>query len=647
MKYLFILSMICCSLLVSGQEKIKFGKISMAELTKERSTIDESAPAEVLAEYGNVTISIGDGGGFSNIYEYHKRIKIYNNDGYSYADITLPPYYKGNEIESIRGWVYNLVDGKVEKIKLTNSMIITEKFYENWRLKKITFPKVKAGTVIEYKFVHSRPGGIGVPDWTFQEDIPVVWSEYTTRIPEWFNFRALGQGNLTYDVYETNYDTDSAPAVTDKTWVSKRTTWAVKNAAPLKDESFISSKENYLSKLNFQFYAYQLPGDIYRQIGNTYGRYNKQLMEETSLGGMMAEGTFLQATTDRVAIGDTDREKAIALYQFIQDSVRFNGYYSRYPGELEEAWNKKEGSVATVNFLLMLMLRQAGLTAEPIILSTRKNGFLHPTYVDRNKFNYMITAVKLDDKWVLLDATDGNLPFGRLSEKCFNQQGWIISNENQGWISLQDGRTKGNHSQATLNLDENGIFSGTMQMSAKGYQDTDNRVNIKTNGTDDFVATVEEGYNGWQVNNVKLANMENIDVPLMTSFDLQNDEHEDSDYIYLDPVINPPFTTNPFQKEKRVMPVDFPYGRNERFYMTINLPENYVVDELPKPTIFKLPERAAQFQFSATLIGNRLTVINNLKINKLLYTVEEYEGLKKFFEMMINKQQEQIVLKRI
>ena len=70
----------------------------------------------------------------------------------------------------------------------------------------------------------------------------------------------------------------------------------------------------------------------------------------------------------------------------------------------------------------------------------------------------------------------------------------------------------------------------------------------------------------------------------------------------------------------------------------------YTVSSVPEPIILQLPEDLGKFQFSLKVIGNKINLATSLEINKVTVGPEKYPLLKEFFNQMINKQKEQIVL---
>ncbi len=89
----------------------------------------------------------------------------------------------------------------------------------------------------------------------------------------------------------------------------------------------------------------------------------------------------------------------VAIYEFIKDKMLWNNTYSLFTKTtLKSAYNKGEGTVGDINLLLIASLREYNINAIPVIISTRKNGFINPAYPSISDFNYVIAYVKIEDK---------------------------------------------------------------------------------------------------------------------------------------------------------------------------------------------------------------------------------------------------------
>jgi hypothetical protein len=76
------------------------------------------------------------------------------------------------------------------------------------------------------------------------------------------------------------------------------------------------------------------------------------------------------------------------------------------------------------------------------------------------------------------------------------------------------------------------------------------------------------------------------------------------------------------------------------------IPEGFRVDEIPQSRVLVMPDKAAKYVYNITQIGNTVSIMSNLQINKTLFAQEEYPNLREFYNQVIAKQAEQIVLKK-
>ena len=61
----------------------------------------------------------------------------------------------------------------------------------------------------------------------------------------------------------------------------------------------------------------------------------------------------------------------------------------------------------------------------------------------------------------------------------------------------------------------------------------------------------------------------------------------------------------------------------------------------------KIPNNLGEFKFYPNFVGNKLSLMINYKINKAVVGAEYYLFIKEFFNQMIQKESEQIVLTKV
>lgn len=84
----------------------------------------------------------------------------------------------------------------------------------------------------------------------------------------------------------------------------------------------------------------------------------------------------------------------------------------------------------------------------------------------------------------------------------------------------------------------------------------------------------------------------------------------------------------------------------EQYTFSLNLPEGYSVEELPESVRVVLPNQGAAFTFQTRVAGPMLQVVSTLQINQTIFSPEAYPQLREFFDLVVSKHAEQIVLSK-
>jgi hypothetical protein len=119
------------------------------------------------------------------------------------------------------------------------------------------------------------------------------------------------------------------------------------------------------------------------------------------------------------------------------------------------------------------------------------------------------------------------------------------------------------------------------------------------------------------------------------------------DIVYINPMFGEGYKENPFKSAERSYPVEMPYTTDETYNLSLFVPDGYEVDELPKQTAVKLNEEGdGYFEYLISQSGNIISMRSRIKLQRAYYAPEEYDLMREFFAMIVNKHNEQIVLKK-
>jgi hypothetical protein len=640
---------------------LKFGDIPDELLKMTSFPADSSAEAVVIADYGTSEIAYVQQSGFQINFERTRRIKVLTEAGKKWADLSIQLYKDGDlaeKVTMIRGVTVNLENGKRVESKLEKDAVFRDKYSKNFDIVKTTLPNVKVGSVFDITYRITSDFLFNFQDWTFQTTIPVLWSEYRASIPEYFTYDKYLQGYIPMNINETNTKNRTITLVTTSRLEKPETDnisytenifrWAASDVPAFRDEPFMTTRNDFISRLNFELSSTLMPGQAPKTYGGTWSAINDRFAESEDLMGVITGNAFLRKTAEELtAAATTNEQKVQILNAYVRQTIDWNGSETKYADKsMRQLLDDKKGSSAEINLLLGSMIEKLGIPVKPIVLSTRDHGFVRDGSPAMQQFNYVICMATLASSTLLLDATESWLPVGVLPERCLNGKGLAISKEGPQWIKLEAPKTR-TITNSELQLAEDGTLTGVLRLENGGYKAMELRAKYHAKGAEEYVKDLV-GSKSWQLSNSEYTNIKELNELFKEKHDIAINEHVTvgGNMMYINPFISAQWTSNPFKAEKREYPVDFGSSFDEVYMVKIKLPAGYVVDEMPAAKAFALPGNAARYTLSATLTGDVVNVTSMLVVNKPLYSSVEYVALREFFNQMVAKQTEQIVIKK-
>ncbi|MEI9921647.1 MAG: transglutaminase-like domain-containing protein [Bacteroidota bacterium] len=626
----------------------KFGDIPMEDMKMTVYPKDSTAEAVVLGDYGTSTFQFNgkQNGGIYIEFERTLRIKILTKEGLRFSEFAIPLVHIGDgeeRIDQLKVSTYNLENGKIVETRVDDNSVFKEELTKNIRVRKIAWTNVKEGSVIE--IYYRTTSDFGLKNWTFQSEIPTRWSEYRATIPQPLVYKKVMQGYVTLAVSESSSMMWNTSTFGEATADLLR--WAAQDVPAFKPEPFINTEEDYISKLKFELAATSFRGNVtqlsetWQDINNTYWKAIREKINGS-------DATLKDDVDKAIAGSTTDEQKVSKLFDYVRNTVLWNDLASSFPGQsAKKVLETKKGSSADINILLASMIQKTGVPVSPVLLSTHDNGFVRENNPFRNQFNYVICAVKLGEKTVLLDATNRTLPFGIIPERCLNGQGFVVGPESYSWTSLNPIVKSRTSYTADFTLTPDGGIDGTLSIDKTGYQSAKSRTRYKSKGESDYVKELVDTLH-LNVSKSEFKNVEDINQPFSEVHKVNGGEHATTTegYIYLSPFIVGRRHENPFKLPEREYPVDFENTFEEFYIAKIAIPEGYVVEELPQNKVMALPANGGRYAYNFMQNGNVLNFTSMLSINRQLFTQLDYPQLREFYNIMVAKQAEQIVLKR-
>lgn len=653
---------------VSAQE-FRLGKVSIAELQEKVHPKDTSAVAAILFRKGESRFEYDPIDGFVIITEVESRIKIYKKEGYDWANQNIR-YYIGdsNSKESVSfsdAVTYNLVGGKIEKAKLKSDGIFDENINKYYNQKKITMPNVKEGSIIEYKY-RIKASRIGsMRDWYFQASIPVNYSEFVTRIPEYFVFNNKQKGYIfprvnketstKYIVFHNKERSGGDVSTTSysenkREYQEEKTTYIAENLPAMKEEAYVNNINNYTSSLELELSMTRYPNKPIEMYSSDWNSVVKTIYNYEDFGPELNKTGYFENDLKALLSGITVQDEIIkTIFNYVKANVKWNEYngYSCDNG-VKKAYKEKTGNVADINLMLTAMLRYAGLIANPVLVSTRSNGIA--MFPNRTAFNYVIAAVETGNGIILLDASDKFSTPNVLPFRALNWVGRLIRKDGTSEeVDLMPKTQSFDNIMMSYSVSPDGVVTGKTRRQYTDYNAMTFRNNVDNVKEDAYLEKLENDNDKIEVKDYVRTNEKELLLPTIETFSFTGSGLCEviGEKIYINPMLFFTNKQNPFKEEKREYPVDYGFPSSDKYSITIQIPEGYMVESMPAPSAMTMEEDLGAFKFIAGVSENVLQLSITHQINAAIIPADYYSMLQEYYKGMIAKENEKIVLKRI
>lgn len=668
MKKLYLLTVFFVSALSFSQD-FKLGNVTVNELKEIKSPIDASAPAAILYKKGTTSFDFDSQGHWIITTDVAVRLKIYNKDGYKYATVEVP-YYEGTASDREEVYfsdvvTYNLSGGKIEKTKLTDESEFVEKTNNKWKTRKVILPNVKEGSVIEYHYIIKSPYITSLRDWYFQYNIPVNKIEYAVHIPHFFTYnRILSPYVPVKEITETKkqtkrfsdpstkggYGQSTSVAQTQTgsiAFYETRRTYTAENVPPMSNEGYVDNIANYRSFVKHELSSTHFPGDSEKKYATDWNAVAKSIYSDLNFGKELAATDYFATDVNEILKGKTQRSEIIStLLDHVKNKMTWNEEYGYLTKKgLKKAYTDNTGNVAEINLMLVSMLRYAGLNANPILISTRDNG--HVTFVNRDQFNYVIVGVEAQNGVVYLDATSKNATPNILPIRDLNGTGRLIKeNLTTTEVDLTPAINSKESALVMAKIEGDGTVTGQVKTQYFDYNAYWYRENNLKQSKESYTEKLENKFGNAQISGLEITSND-FNQPVVESFAFTSKDLCDviGGKIYISPMLFYTLSENPFKQENRSYPVDFVFPHQDKYLITITIPEGYTVESIPQPVLLTVRDNIGSFKFNiAVNQANQIQVSVTSDINFARVNPEYYETIKEYYANMVKKQTEKIIL---
>jgi len=652
--YIFVLIIICFTQNIQSQSK--FGNVTMDEMNMSVCPLDTSASAVMLLKVGDTRFVYNNIYGFQFEYTVQTKIKILKNEGLEWANQEIGYYQESNtrkeDIRGLSGTTYNLEGGKIVKTKLSKEHIFDEESEKKLKLKKFTMPAAKVGSVIEYKYTIVSDFFYDLRDFNFQTSIPILHTSYEITIPEYFRFNINHQGYVRLDrrqspvneSFTINYKDDNGRMQTHtERCAAERINYEAKDVPSIKNEVYMWTIRDYITNVSFELKTIQYPNSMVKTFAISWEKIDEDLLDASYFGGNTKKADMFK---NEISKAEPTLNRAKEIQDMIKSKVKWDDKNTAFPKDLKNALKNGTGSSAEVNFLLINALQAGGFDAFPVLMSTRTKGRMPIAHPSVDAFNYVITGIRIDTVTYFTDAAAKYGDWNLLPEKCMVPQARIMKRNNTGWVDLTM-LTNSSVLKSSVFSFTDSKYEGKVNDTRKGCTAYHTRASYSNHKDEnDYIESLKKNL-ACEIDSFSITNQEDTGEPLKMEYTLSTDAVLGNEFLYITPLQEKLYAENPFKEEKRVFPVQFNYPMNYVQIVDIVVPEGYVVDELPKAERMVFNGNEISFTYRIVHADNKIKLHYQYQLKKLQFLPEQYESLRDFFAKIVQKNSEQIVLKKV
>jgi hypothetical protein len=587
-----------------------------------------------------------------HIHTLYVRLKVLTEKGVEqYGDVELS-YDQGRSfsIRAIEGRTIHS-DGTIIPFtgKPYEKVLVKSKTLK-YKAKVFSLPDVQVGSILEYRYVLAYDDNLVVsPQWYMQLQLYVRKGHYGF-LPTEHELVDDHDSGMPASVSYTKLlpkGVDVKYSPTQKTY-----TVDVENIEPIPDEEYMPPMHSLSYRVLFYYTVSRTLEDYWKYEGKYWSRGIDKFMSSGKLTGIAAQ---------IVAPTDTPRQKVQKIYDAVMklDNTSFTREHSGAENKAEgiktktaeDIWNAKRGSDDELTILFVGLVRAAGLKAYVAAVTNRDIAFFIPAYLSMSQLDDDIAIVELDGKEEYFDPGERYCAFGDLHWKHAMTEG-LRQTENGTAIAqtpMPGYKSTSVLRNADVQVDADGKVHGTLRITMTGSEALAWRQRLISTDEDQIKKEFEDSIQedvpaGVLVKTHHFLSLTDYDKPLMAMLDVTGSMGTaTSKRVFLPTMFFEAGAKPLFVHEKRLVPVDLNYPYGSKDSVVLRLPPALAVESAPKNAAIPLPKNAvyeATFkQEPGKLEATRVFILANT-----IYTVDEYAGLKDFFQKVNAKDQEQAVL---
>jgi transglutaminase-like putative cysteine protease len=565
----------------------------------------------------------------------YNKDKVYNSDF--------------DELEKVEAYTLVPDGNSTKKIKVTDFKIqsSTEQniFYDDIKETSFDYPQMMKGSIAHVETEHYNKDIRFLSSFYFSNYLPVHNATYTVTFPEDMDVRYIIKN-------------DDKKIVSVKESSKGRKKKLEFSATDVKNYEYFSNGTSipyYAVHVIVYVASYKYNGEtvpvfnsvdeLYKWDANFLNNINKTPDEN------------LKKITDSICTDKkTDREKAQAIYMWVQNHVKYvafeNGLEGFVPRQAADVCAKRYGDCKDMASILTAMLKVSGLNACFTWIGTRSIPYSYTEVPLPVTDNHMISAVKLDKSWIFLDATDPNCIFGMPTSGIQNKEALISISPDKFELAKVPimAPDKSVITDSTFLTVSNNTVLGKCSVNYSGYFGDDVYDNLLYNkGDDERVYArkrMAKGSNKFIMKDytIALSDPMNKIANISSTFEIPDYAKSIADEIYINLNLEKLIENSLIDTAKRKIAVENDYLYTINQVHTLTIPEGYTTEYVPANVA--ISNDVLDFSIDYKKSDGEISATQKLVIKKLYIEPKDFKTWNDACHAISPAYKEQVVLKK-
>jgi transglutaminase-like putative cysteine protease len=524
--------------------------------------------------------------------------------------------------------------------------------YSDERAKVAEPPGRDPGGVVAYEYEKRERPYLAETNWEFQDEIPRMKQSFTLVLPQGYTYTTTWAHHAKVDGadlenHQYRWEMNDEPAIN------------------LEEVSMAPSGGALAARMSVHYAG---PGLAEPQDGTWQGI--GEWYEGLSRGRLTATPEIAAKAAELTAGKKDFYDKAEAIGDFVQQKIRYfvieMGVGGFQPHSADEIYRGRYGDCKDKATLLSAMLSSVGIHSALLMVDTQR-GVIDPS-APSIVGNHMIGAIEIPKgyespklhsvvtartgkRYLIFDPTWELTPFGQLEDNLQGSYGVLVEGDQSQVIELPVMDPELNHIErsASFQLSADGSLKG--QVTDKRFGDLAERRRYLFSHEDEkkqqeyMDRTIDRDFKGASLTGLKSENATALDKDLTTKFDLQASHFASvtGPLLMVRPRVLGSYALE-VDRKPRTVAIDLEETMEAHDEFDIELPEGYVVDELPDPV--KAEFGFASYVSSTEVHGRMLHYSRTYTLREVTLPAKQYGELRKLAAVIANDEDSRAILKR-